>query len=214
MIKNTTILLSLIFLFSSCDEKVRKVSIETDHGNMTFELYNSTPKHRDNFVKLVKEHFYDDMLFHRIISGFMIQGGDPDSRNASPDQRLGTGGPGYQIDAEIGAPHYKGTLAAARTGGPGNPEKKSSGSQFYIVQGTPQSAHGLENIAKTKGIQYNDEQIDKYTNLGGAPNLDMEYTVFGEIIDGIDVIDKIAAVQKGPADRPIIDLKMRISLIN
>lgn len=214
--KKHLLLISIIALFlSGCGgDKTRKVVIETEYGNMTFELYNSTPKHRDNFVKLVNEGFYNDLLFHRVINGFMIQGGDPDSKNAPADKNLGRGGPGYLIDAEIGAPHFKGTLAAARTGGPGNPEKKSSGSQFYVVHGRPYSAVELSQVGKSKGIEYNPSQIEKYAKLGGTPQLDMDYTVFGEIIDGYEVIDKIAAVQTGTADRPVNDVKMKIRLIN
>jgi len=214
MIKSIFIFSVIALLLSSCSDTVRKVRVETEYGNMTFNLYNSTPKHRDNFVKLIKENFYDDLIFHRVINGFMIQGGDPESRNAPPEQRLGTGGPGYQIDAEIGAPHFKGTLAAARTGGPGNPEKKSSGSQFYIVHGAPQTAQSIDHLARSKNIEYNQDQIKKYIQLGGAPTLDMEYTVFGEIVDGMEVIDKIANVRKGAGDRPVNDIKMKIRLVN
>jgi peptidyl-prolyl cis-trans isomerase B (cyclophilin B) len=208
----------LMLLFTvmtiSCGEQKRKILIETEYGKMTFELYNSTPKHRDNMVKLVNEGYYDDLLFHRIINGFMIQGGDPQSKNAPPAQSLGMGGPGYLIDAEIGAPHFKGTLAAARTGGASNPEKKSSGSQFYIVQGQPYSDHQLTGVAQMKGIAYSEAQIQKYAELGGTPELDMDYTVFGEIVDGIEVIDKIAQVPTGEADRPEKDVKMKIRMLN
>lgn len=181
---------------------------------MTAKLYDSTPLHRDNFVKLVGEQYYDDLLFHRVMSGFMIQGGDPDSKGAAPGVHLGTGGPGYRIPAEIGSPHFKGTLAAARTGGPTNPDKESSGSQFYIVQGTPQTQQMLESIGKQKGIAYSAAHIEKYVRLGGTPMLDMEYTVFGELISGHEVIDKIAAVQTNPQDRPNNDVKMKIRMGN
>ena len=199
-------------LLMSCGEKTQYVTIETDYGTMKAELYDSTPLHRDNFVKLVKEGFYDDLLFHRIIDGFMIQGGDPQSRGAAPGQRLGTGGPGYTLDAEIGAPHFKGTLAAARTGGASNPDKKSSGSQFYIVDGTPQTDATLDRFQTQKGIQYNESQREKYKTLGGTPMLDSDYTVFGELVSGMDVLDKIAAVQKDGSDRPVKDVKMKIRL--
>lgn len=142
----------------------------------------------------------------------MIQGGDPESKNAAPGQRLGGGGPGYRIPAEIGAPHFKGTLAAARTGGPGNPDKESSGSQFYIVQGTAQTAQSLDGVARSKGIAYNEAQIKKYIEIGGAPALDNDYTVFGEVVKGLDVIDKIAMVQKDGSDRPLEDVKMKIRM--
>jgi len=192
----------------------RIVVIETEFGTMKAKLYNSTPQHRDNFVKLVESKYYDDLLFHRIIKGFMVQGGDPDSKGAAPAARLGMGGPGYTIPAEIGSPHFKGTLAAARTGGPSNPDKESSGSQFYIVHGTPQTAESLEVMGKQKGIAYSQAHIDKYVQLGGTPMLDMEYTVFGELISGMDVVDKIAAVQTGQQDRPVSDVKMTIRMDN
>ncbi len=137
-----TLMLSIAFLLSTLLTQCNRdpftyVKIHTDYGDMKVKLYNSTPGHRDNFIKLVKEHYYDDLLFHRVIRNFMIQGGDPQSRNAAPNVHLGSGGPGYQIPAEIGRYHFKGALAAARTGGPSNPQKRSSGSQFYIVQGRP-----------------------------------------------------------------------------
>lgn len=210
---NHLLLICFICLVTmSCGEKKYYAIIETDFGTMKAELYNSTPLHRDNFIKLAKDDFYDGLLFHRVMNGFMIQGGDPDSRNAPAGQQLGMGGPGYTIPAEIGAPHYKGTLAAARTGGPSNPEKRSSGSQFYIVQGTPQSSNSLQGIGQQKGITYNEAQIAKYEELGGTPMLDMDYTVFGELVEGWDVIDKIAAVQTDPNDRPVKDVKMTVRI--
>lgn len=214
-IKLSLILLVSILLFGCKQESgERIVIIDTEYGTMEARLYNSTPGHRDNFVKLVEDKYYDDLLFHRVMQGFMIQGGDPNSRTAAPGQRLGTGGPGYTIPAEIGSPHFKGTLAAARTGGPSNPNKESSGSQFYIVQGTPQSQQSLEVTGKQKGIAYSQAHIDKYVELGGTPMLDMEYTVFGELISGFEVIDKIAAVQTDPSDRPNEDVKMTIRMGN
>jgi len=202
------LLAGLICILFSCNSDKRKYFlIETDFGNIKVMLYDDTPLHRDNFEKLVNEGFYDDLLFHRVIEGFMIQGGDPDSRGAAPEQNLGMGGPGYQIPAEIGKPHLKGTLAAARTG---NPEKKSSGSQFYIVHGTPQTAQNLDRFEQQKNIKYNDVQRQIYLEQGGTPQLDMEYTVFGEVVEGIEVVDKIAAVEKAPGDRPVTDVKMRI----
>lgn len=197
---------------ASCGgDTAQYVMIETDFGNMKVKLYDETPQHRDNFVKLVKENYYDDLLFHRVISGFMIQGGDPNSKNAAPGTPLGAGGPGYQIPAEIGKPHIKGALAAARTN---NPEKASSGSQFYVVQGTPQTENSLRGLAKQKGITYTEDELKRYTELGGTPQLDNEYTVFGEVVEGLDVIDKIAAVQTGQADRPVQDVKMKIRMAN
>lgn len=213
-IKFIAVIIMALLIAACGGERVYHATIKTEFGDMKVELYNSTPGHRDNFIKLVNEGFYDDLLFHRVISGFMVQGGDPQSKNAAPGQRLGTGGPGYTIPAEIGAPHFKGTLAAARTGGPSNPEKRSSGSQFYIVQGTKQSAAGLKGIAAQKGISYNDTQIAKYGDVGGTPMLDNDYTVFGEVVSGMDVIDKIAAVAKDGSDRPVKDVKMKIMMTN
>ncbi|MDX1477992.1 MAG: peptidylprolyl isomerase [Saprospiraceae bacterium] len=201
----TTVLLS-------CNSDKRKYfMIETEYGNMKIMLYDDTPLHRDNFEKLVNEGFYDDLLFHRVIPGFMIQGGDPDSRDAPAGQRLGMGGPGYQIPAEIGKPHLRGAIAAARNN---NPEKKSSGSQFYIVQGQPQTAQNLDRFEQMKNITYNDVQRQIYMEQGGTPQLDMEYTVFGEVVEGIEVVDKIAAVQTDPADRPVSDVRMKIRPAN
>lgn len=200
----------MLILLSCSGESRHEVLIETEYGNMKVELFNSTPVHRDNFLLLVEKGYYDDLLFHRVINGFMIQGGDPDSKNAPREQQLGLGDPGYTLPAEIGIPHFKGALAAARTGGSSNPNKRSSGSQFYIVQGTPQDDATLQNIASTRGITYNQSQIKKYKTIGGTPMLDMDYTVFGQVIEGMEVIDKIASVQTGSADRPVKDVKMKI----
>ncbi|MCW5922758.1 MAG: peptidylprolyl isomerase [Saprospiraceae bacterium] len=189
------------------------VEIETEFGTMTAELYNSTPKHRDNFIKLAEEGYYNDLLFHRVINGFMIQGGDPDSRNAPAGKALGMGGPNYQIPAEFvdSLVHIKGALAAARTN---NPEKKSSGSQFYIVQGGgPAKEETLNQIEASKGFHYTPEQRKAYVEVGGTPFLDRDYTVFGRVIKGLDVIDKIAAVQTAPGDRPVKDVKMKMRVI-
>ena len=187
--------------------------IETDFGNMKVELYDDTPLHKANFIKLANEGFYNDLLFHRVIQGFMVQGGDPKSKGAAKNVNLGAGGPGYKIDAEIGAPHFKGTLAAARQGGPGNPMKQSSGSQFYLVQGKTYTEAQLSGIAANKGISYNPDQIKKYGTVGGTPQLDMDYTVFGEVVEGLDVIDKIAAVETAPGDRPLEDVKMQVRIL-
>lgn len=188
------------------------VEIETDFGTMTVELYNSTPKHRDNFIKLAEEGYYDGTLFHRVIQGFMIQGGDPDSKNAPAGKMLGMGGPSYQIPAEFvdSLCHIKGALAAARTN---NPEKKSSGSQFYIVQGAPVLESTLNQVESMRRFHYTPEQRAAYLERGGTPHLDREYTVFGQVIKGYEVIDKIAAVEKAQGDRPKTDVKMKIKVI-
>lgn len=207
--------ISLIALiFNACTnspkDKGADAVIETSYGVIKVKLYDSTPKHKANFLKLAKEGYYNDLLFHRVISKFMIQGGDPNSRNAPAGAMLGAGGPSELIPAEIGAKHFKGALAAARTGGPGNPEKKSSGSQFYIVQGDIINPAQLQMLASQKGITYTEEEQKKYSTLGGAPFLDGDYTVFGEVIEGLDVIDKIAAVQTDANNRPFTDVKMKV----
>lgn len=191
------------------------VQLQTKFGNMLIELYESTPHHRDNFIELVNKGFYDSLLFHRVIDGFMIQGGDPNSRNASPDTRLGSGGPGYQVKAEFHEDnvHYKGALAAARQPDNVNPEKKSSGSQFYIVHGNKVTDAILDQIEYRKGITYSDEQRSLYKEKGGYPYLDMDYTVFGMVIDGLDVIDKIAESETKPGDRPVDDVQMKLIVI-
>jgi cyclophilin family peptidyl-prolyl cis-trans isomerase len=195
---------------SSAPSQVKFV-IHTDYGDMKGVLYNETPQHRDNFVKLAKSGFFNGLLFHRVIQGFMIQGGDPDSKNAKAGQQLGAGGPGYTVPAEINPAfiHKKGALSAARQGDAVNPKKASSGSQFYIVQGQKQDAQRLG--AQYPG-KYSAEQLETYKILGGTPFLDGEYTVFGEVTEGFDVIDKIAAVQKDKSDRPLTDIKMTITI--
>ncbi len=197
----------------SCKTKEKFALIETEFGDMKVVLYDSTPAHRDNFIKLVNEGYYDDLLFHRVMSAFMIQGGDPESRDADPSKRLGSGGPGYTVDSEISAYHFKGTLAAARQPDQVNPEKKSSGSQFYIVQGIPVNAQILDQLTRQKNIIYTEEDKARYLKDGGYPYLDNEYTVFGEVVEGMDVIDKIAAVKTAPGDRPIKDLKMKVRIV-
>jgi len=191
------------------------VQIHTDYGDMKIKLYNETPLHKQNFIDLVKKSYYDGTLFHRVISGFMIQGGDPDSKNAVPGQPLGMGGPSYTIPAEFSPNfiHKKGALAAARQGDAVNPKKASSGSQFYIVQGKGLSDAELSMMESRKGIKYTEEQKKIYRESGGTPFLDMDYTVFGEVVEGLDVIDKIAAVQKGNSDRPVNDIKMTITIL-
>ena len=191
------------------------VELETEFGNMTILLYNATPRHRDNFIKLADQGFFNDLLFHRVINGFMIQGGDPNSRNAAQSTPLGSGGPGYQIPAEFvdSLIHVKGALAAARTGDQVNPQKESSGSQFYLVHGRPVNAQLIEQTEAQKNMHYTPDQKKQYEELGGAPFLDREYTVFGKVIKGLDVIDKIAAVQTEAGNRPRQDVKMKIKVI-
>jgi cyclophilin family peptidyl-prolyl cis-trans isomerase len=240
----------------------KMVLIKTKFGDMKVKLYNETPKHRDNFLKLTSSGFYNDLLFHRVINGFMIQGGDPDSKGASPQKRLGGGGPGYEIPAEINSNlfHKKGALAAARTGDNVNPERKSSGSQFYIVQGKAWNEPTMKlyeekqktlllKAEATKITKVRQKEIDRlqkedkkdsleivlgyiqkeaekrvdvsqytfssekrkvYSTIGGTPQLDGAYTVFGEVVEGLNIIDSIANVKTAPGDRPIEDVKFQI----
>ena len=206
--------LFLLSILSCNNDPYTYALIETDMGNMKVKLYNNTPIHRDNFIKLAKEEFYDDLLFHRVMRAFMIQGGDPNSKGAPAGQSLGQGGPGYTLEPEIGAPHVKGALSAARLPDNVNPKKESSGSQFFIVQGTPQTPEQLDQVQQIRGIQYPAEIRELYTTIGGFPSLDMEYTVFGEVVEGMEVIDKIAVVDTDPANRPLKDVKMRVTIID
>lgn len=196
-------------------DRKRDVLLQTTYGEITLRLSDSTPLHRDNFLKLVKKGYYDSTLFHRVIQDFMIQSGDPKSKNATAGQPLGNGGPGYTIPAEIRVSlfHKKGVLAAARMGDNVNPQKASSGSQFYIVQGKIFTDAGLDSleIARLAGRKLPDEHRSVYKTIGGSPHLDQNYTVFGEVIKGLDVVDRIAAVQTSKGqdrDRPLVDVRI------
>lgn len=259
--------LALVFIAISCqiDQSKKKTedqlyTIETEYGDMIFKLYDATPLHKANFIKLIEQDYFDDILFHRVINGFMIQGGDPDSRNAEPGVMLGEGGPEYTIPAEFVDTifHKKGVLAAAREGDNTNPEMRSSASQFYIVQGTVLTDEDVKKVEdrinasrlnklvtkfidEAKNEAYNtggtidyqvilpearkkaEEEFKQggyykipenkrkvYQTIGGTPHLDNAYTIFGEIVEGLDVIDKIAAVETDENDRPVKDIKMRI----
>lgn len=243
------------------NDNMTKVELETTLGNIVVELYNETPQHRDNFIKLVESGYYDGVLFHRVIKDFMIQTGDGNSKTADAETALGDGDPGYTIPAEFVYPKYfhkRGALAAARTGDQVNPERRSSGSQFYIVTGKIYSSDELkmmtqrlaeiqkqdifrrlvmENQSKIQELQeaqdsaglqelqnqliqqteaeaaqapfkMTDEQIDAYTSVGGTPHLDGQYTVFGEVIEGMDVVDKIQNTTTGRMDRPTVDIRI------
>jgi len=193
--------------------KGQRVEISTDFGVMIVRLYDETPLHRDNFIKLVKQGFYDSLMFHRVIKSFMIQGGDPTSKHADSNAMLGAGDIGYKIPAEFNPSlyHKRGALAAARDN---NPQQMSSGCQFYIVQGNLIDDNMLNSMGQQKGYSYTDEQKNIYKTKGGTPFLDMEYTVFGEVISGLEVIDKIAAVKKGGSDRPENDIRMKMEVLN
>jgi len=213
-------LLSIIS-FSQREIKIKKkdrkrdIELVTNYGNIVLRLYDSTPLHRDNFIRLVKTGYYDSVLFHRVINRFMIQSGDPDSKHAEPGQPLGNGGPKYTVPAEfrVSIFHKKGVLAAARQGDDVNPEKASSGSQFYIVQGKKFTDAGLDSVEtyRLKGRKIPADQREAYKTIGGTPHLDQGYTVFGEVVSGLDVVDKIAAVptSKGEdRDRPLEDVRV------
>lgn len=255
----------LISCKSSNNDNFTYVLIETKYGNMKIKLYNNTPKHKENFIKHITEGYYNDLLFHRVIKNFMIQGGDPESKNAEQGKMLGNGGLGYTIPAEFIETnfHKKGALASARLGDNMNPEKASSGSQFYIVQGKKYTEEQLVNLEtninnkkskasygkylnshpellkqmqafQEKGEQQKVDSILKivqknsdfkptifsaekrkiYKEIGGTPFLDGEYTVFGEVVEGLEVIDKIAKVNKNEYDRPLEDIKMKITIIS
>ena len=191
------------------------VEIETKFGTMLIELSDATPQHRDNFLKLAEEGFFDGLLFHRVINGFMIQGGDPNSKNAKEGEALGSGGPGYTVPAEFvdSLVHLKGVLSAARQGDQVNPKKNSSGSQFYIVQGQTVTRAMLDQIESRKGFRYSQAQRDAYAEVGGTPMLDRDYTVFGRVVKGLEVLDSIAQVQTDQRDRPREDVKMKVTVI-
>lgn len=262
-------LLIILFAFTyNANKSDNIIIINTIYGNMKVKLYDETPLHKANFIKLASEKFFDDLLFHRVIKDFMIQGGDPDSKNAKPETILGNGGPGYNIPAEFvpGIIHKKGALAAARESDEINPKKESSGSQFYIVQGkvfTNQELDGFEakinqnlknqvmgkiimdpnnnslrlkldsikksgnqdalmkfikelepmankEMAHQNPFKFSNEQRKIYTTIGGTPHLDGNYTVFGEVVEGLNIIDSIASVKTDKNDRPLIDVKMKI----
>ena len=195
------------------DEKMEKetlVEMNTSYGKIVLKLYNDTPLHRDNFIKLVNEGVYDGLLFHRVIDKFMIQGGDPNSRDAQPGKMLGDGTLGYNVPAEFrpGLFHKRGTLCAAREGDEVNPKKESSSSQFYIVQGRVWSEADLDRMEQYMNKKFTEEQRKAYTTVGGTPHLDGEYTVYGEVVEGMEVVDKIAAAKRDRFDRPLEDIRI------
>lgn len=196
-------------------EKRRIVRIETSMGNIRVALFDDTPLHRDNFLRLAREGFYDGTLFHRCIKDFMIQGGDPDSRGAEPGKQLGDGGTGYTIPAEFCLPylyHWRGALAAAREPDDVNPEMESSGCQFYIVWGKKQAGSDIRKVRsmlEEKGIELTSQMLDDYIMRGGTPHLDGQYTVFGEVIEGLPIVKNIQSVPTDSLDRPLADIVVR-----
>ncbi len=212
--KKLLLLCSLLMLASIGFAKNRKVKIITQYGTMIVRLYDQTPHHRDNFLKLAKSHFYDSTLFHRVIDSFMIQGGDPDSKRAKPGAMLGNGDVGYTIPPEFQLDlfHRKGALAAARED---RPDKASSGCQFYLVQGKVFNDAQLDKLEKTRlgGRKIPVDQREIYKTIGGTPHLDQSYTVFGQVIKGMEVIDKIAAAKTDKNNRPLQDIPMKIRVM-
>ncbi len=195
--------------------KPARVQIITDSGTMVVRLYNQTPLHTNNFIKLVKKGFYDSLLFHRVIKDFMIQGGDPESRNAKAGVQLGEGGLKYTIPAEFDSTlfHKKGALAMAREGDAENPKKASSSTQFYIVEGKTFTDADMDKMETRFKIKIPEAHRAVYRTLGGTPFLDMNYTVFGEVESGFEVIEKIANVPKDGNDRPLHNIAMKIKMI-
>jgi len=188
-----------------------QVRMKTSLGEITLLLYDDTPMHRDNFIELINKKFYDGILFHRVIPGFMIQAGDPNSKNAKSGDRLGSGNPGYTVPAEFRPQlyHKKGALAAARLGDQANPKKESSGSQFYIVTGKVWTNNELNQMESTNTHpKFTDEQRQIYTTIGGYPPLDYNYTVFGEVTEGVEIAEKIGLVKRDRSDRPLDDVKI------
>ncbi|RNL50601.1 peptidylprolyl isomerase [Pedobacter jejuensis] len=206
---------SVLFTFAA-KPKNRYIRIKTEFGECIVKLYNETPLHRDNFLKLTKEGYYNGTLFHRVIKDFMIQGGDPDSRNAKPDSLLGEGGPKYTIPAEFKDSlfHKEGVLAAAREGDGVNPSKASSGSQFYLVQGKVFTDEQLNSVEEKRlKFKIPEWQRQVYKTIGGTPHLDRNYTVYGEIVVGLDMVDKIAVLVTDKNNRPKQDVKMEITIL-
>lgn len=202
-----SMLLPFVLFAGGVNEKHSYVKVSTNFGTATVMLYNETPQHRDNMVKLAKANFYDSLIFHRVINTFMIQGGDPSSKGAAIDKVLGSGEVEYTIPAEINNTcyHKRGVIAAARNN---NPTKASSGCQFYLVQGKRYKYEDLDSTI------YSKEKIDMYVTQGGTPFLDNNYTVFGEIVNGIEMVDRIAALKTGPADRPNGNVFMKVELVS
>ncbi|MEZ0609809.1 peptidylprolyl isomerase [Fibrella sp. WM1] len=213
LLVSIALLLATVAFGQNTRKKDYLVEIKTDLGKIHLILFEQTPKHRENFIKLVKEGYYNDVLFHRVIDKFMIQGGDPDSKTAVAGQALGSGDAGYTIPAEFLPTlfHRKGAVAAARDN---NPQKASSGAQFYIVQGRVWNEEDLQkqiDRGHTRAPEriYTDEQKQVYKTLGGTPHLDGSYTVFGQILDGYDVVDAIARQPRDAKDRPLKDIRMQ-----
>jgi len=204
--KKTLLTLIIAFITLAATAQKHKISIETEYGKIVIMLYDGTPQNTNNMVKLAKEHYYDSTLFHRIITNFMIQGGDPQSKHAKPGEMLGNGDLGYKVPAEINDSffHKRGALGVARDN---TPDKSGSACQFYIVQGKKCTDEDLDNISR-RGRKFSPAQREAYKTTGGTPHLDGAYTVFGEVLEGMDVVDKIAAQPRDSNDRPKKDIMM------
>ncbi len=202
------LLAALALVLGSCQKRETIVRIQTPIGDIRVRLYDETPQHRDNFLKLVQEGFYDSLLFHRIIRNFVIQGGDPESKYAQPGALLGGGDVGYTIPAEIRFPHVRGAIAAARMPDAVNFRRASSGCQFYIVQGQRQDDASLDEWERRLGFKFSPEWRARYKAFGGLPQLDGQYTVFGEVVSGMEVVDRIAALPRDAFDRPLEDVRI------
>lgn len=221
--KKYFLFLAIIMVLASCSvfqksggvKAPSRVQIETDSGTMVFKLYSGTPLHTENFLKLAKEHYFDGILFHRVIKNFMIQGGDPDSKDAKPGELLGEGGLPYTVAAEFDTAyfHKKGALAMAREGDSENPSKASSSTQFYIVEGKKFTDEEMDKVEEKMKIKIPENHRQVYRTLGGTPFLDMNYTVFGEMESGFEVLEKIASTAKDDNDRPLKDIKMKITVL-
>ena len=209
----------LVFALMACSAKAQtstsEVLLETTAGNIRIALFDETPQHRDNFLKLVEEHVYDSLLFHRVIKNFMIQAGDLHSKHAQPGQRLGSGDYNYTVEAEFRLPkifHRRGMVAMAREGDRVNPERRSSACQFYIVWGRVYNDASLmkvqERLDTTAHVQLTPEMQEVYKTVGGIPHLDGQYTVFGEVTEGLDVVDRIQQSATDPNDRPLEDIRI------
>ena len=219
--KRILLIFGMVLLAMTGIRAQQRVKIHTTMGDIVVKLYDETPIHRDNFLKLVREGYYDGTLMHRVIRGFMIQGGDPNSKGAAPDKMLGGGSPDYTLEAEIreGLYHKRGALAAARKDDSINPERRSSGSQFYIVWGRTFTPRQMEYLVERMKAENPDtegmtpEQREVYATYGGTPHLDGKYTVFGEVVEGLDVVEKIQNVPTNSADRPLEDIVVSMEVM-
>lgn len=215
-VRKVLLLTMLLAISAPLFAQHRKVKIKTPYGKMVFVLSDETPLHRDNFVKLAKQHFYDELLFHRVIDSFMIQGGDPGSKDAEAGVFLGNGNVGYTIPAEFRKNlfHRKGALAMAREGDAVNPKRASSGCQFYIVKGKTYTDKELDRISQRTGHEFTPKQREVYKTIGGTPFLDGRYTVFGQMVKGEEVLDQIAAVKTDRNNRPLTDVPMKVRIVH